>query len=353
MIWHKGIGRQLLLHMIIVSTTNVLMTMCGFIVAYAILVRVAPDLVPAVESSEASGIDYALLALFGLLGIAIAAFAALRLTRKLVEPLSSVAENARKITEGDLTARASPGDSSLSETAQLVEDFNAMAATIEKASDEISTWNAVIAHELRTPVTILVGRLQGLEDGVFEPDPALFAGLRKQAEGLARLIEDLRTISLSFGGHLHLQKQTVNVAEEMESVALVLEPRIIESGFSLEKHLPPVDAIIDPARIRQAVIALIDNALKYADCCTIRLVVNVDGDTLEIRVIDQGPGLDDELEKVAFEPFRRGKEPSGETPKGTGLGLAVVFAIVYAHAGTLTYARASEGSAFIIRLPRK
>jgi signal transduction histidine kinase len=97
-----------------------------------------------------------------------------------------------KISQGDLDARAFCASSRLGEINHLVTDFNEMAEKLQTLDIQRKSWNAAIAHELRTPVTILRGRLQGLVDGVFTPDPVLFTNLLKQTEGLTRLIEDLR-----------------------------------------------------------------------------------------------------------------------------------------------------------------
>lgn len=99
-------------------------------------------------------------------------------------------------------------------------DFNTMAEQLQSMTREREFWNAAIAHELRTPVAILRGRLQGLAEGVFPPERALFEGLLRQVEGLTHLIEDLRVLSLNDSGHLELQREAIRLADEL---AVVLE----------------------------------------------------------------------------------------------------------------------------------
>jgi two-component system sensor histidine kinase AdeS len=107
---------------------------------------------------------------------------------------------------GNLAARATSDEHAMGETAQLVDDFNQMAARLQDMAQHRAFWNAAIAHELRTPVTILRGRLQGITEGVFAPEQSQFQSLLTQVEGLGRLIEDLRTVALAESGHLPLQR---------------------------------------------------------------------------------------------------------------------------------------------------
>lgn len=100
---------------------------------------------------------------------------------------------------------------------KLVNDFNEMAEKLQTLDVQRNLWNAAIAHELRTPVTILRGRLQGLVDGVFEPEPPLFRNLLKQTEGLTNLIEDLRVVSSSGGAEYSLMLSEVDLAATISS----------------------------------------------------------------------------------------------------------------------------------------
>ena len=347
--WQSGLSRQVLVSMVTVTVSSLLVTLLGSFAFYTFLMSAAPHLLS--DTIFPNGIDLIIMSLFCLIGIGVAALASFRLAQRILEPLNSVAESARKIAEGDLSARANPGDRSLGETAILVDNFNSMASFLENAKHEVDVWNALIAHELRTPVTILLGRLQGLEDGVFKPDPSLFSALRKQAESLARLVEDLRTVTLSHNGNLQLQKQNINLASELEALALVHEAQITEAGFSLKTELKSCWILADPARIRQAVMVLIDNALRYADPCELRLIAHRTGRGAEILVIDRGPGLEAGFQDVAFEPFRRGSAQEALNQSGSGLGLAVVRAITQAHQGSVRYFQKRGDSIFRLYFP--
>lgn len=127
-----------------------------------------------------TGFDFMILTVLIFIALIVAAVAAIRLARRILQPLELLAISARRIKDGDLSARAIPGNHSLGETALLVQDFNAMAQRLQDMAADMTLWNATIAHELRTPLTILKGRLQGMIDGVFEPsEKSLHALVRR------------------------------------------------------------------------------------------------------------------------------------------------------------------------------
>jgi two-component system sensor histidine kinase AdeS len=144
-----------------VAVIATLLLFVTFIASYAIYLSYFPPAPADMPSLLPEPQDYALLAICLLIGLSIAIVIALRLAKRILAPLNSLADGARRIAAGDLSARAAPGDRSLGETALLVDDFNLMAERLEETARSMSSSNAAIAHELRTPLTILRGRLQG------------------------------------------------------------------------------------------------------------------------------------------------------------------------------------------------
>lgn len=303
---------------------------------------------------EVSLRDWVLSGVSSVLSLTIAVLAAIRFARKLLYPLDSLAKSARKIAQGELSARATNGDPHLREISLLVSDFNKMAAQLEKASSEITLWNAAIAHELRTPVTILQGRLQGLADGIFHPEQTLFENLVKQTEGLARLIEDLRTLSLAENGHMPLHFQTVSLDQEIRAVADLMKMSLAEHQLSLVLKLDDVLLYGDAPRIRQALLALLNNAQRYANPGVVLISCYQEKDCVMICIEDEGPGIPPDIIKTLFKPFTRGEQSRSRTSGGSGLGLAVVSAIVDAHQGKITCdSGIMGGSRFILSFPAK
>lgn len=306
-----------------------------------------PDAVPAPDDWVPQPIDYAAIAAAVAIAVGVAVATGVQLARRIVLPLTSLAETARRIADGDLSARAVAGDQTIGETADLVEDFNAMAARLEGLAAGMVAWNASIAHELRTPVTILKGRLQGVWDGVFDMDEATLTSLLKQVDGLARLVEDLRVVSLADSGRLHLQLERVDLARVIGELKQAVEPGLIAAGFTPDWRLQPAPAVCDPVRLRQAVLALIENARVHATPGPLIIATEAIVGAVCISVTDAGPGLPAGLDAVAFDPFQR----ASSSDAGSGLGLSVVRAVAEAHGGSVAYSRSGQGSAFEIRTP--
>lgn len=351
----QGLGRQIVLSMVAASLSAVAVSIIGMYLFYSVMMELAPQLLPHALSHEVvrlpSGIEWLAMASVSAVGAWLAFRAALRLTRRILAPLSSVAGSARRIAQGDLSARAAVNDRSLGEAALLVDDFNRMARNLEVASANIAHWNAMIAHELRTPVTILRGRLQGMAEGVFEPEPAMFRSLLTQVDGLARLVEDLRTVSLVDTGHLQLVMRRVELRSELETVINLMEPILTQAGFTLDVMLDRGLCDLDPARIRQAVMALLDNAQRHAHPARLEIRLRIEPFHVAIMVADEGPGLPDSFVSDAFLPFHCHRV-EGSDVRGSGLGLAVVTAIAQAHGGDAIYEKRNGGACFIIRMRR-
>ena len=352
MMWRHGLSRQILLSMAAVTVIAALVVFAGFYVAFALIVTFFPGLMNY-ESWIPSGTELLILAASILLALLMAGWIALRLAARILMPLNSLAEGARRIAGGDLTARAAPGDQSLGETAHLVDDFNTMAERLQDMANDMAAWNAAIAHELRTPLTILRGKLQGVADGVFTVDEQLIRILLLQLDGLSRLADDLRVVTLANSGHLDLQKESVELATEIGRVVDLIGPSLEEAGFRVETTLVEVAIIADGTRIRQALLALLENARRYADPGRIEITTLISSGNAVIRVEDEGPGLPAAFAKRAFEPFARGDPSRSRRNGGSGLGLSVVRAIAEAHGGDVVYRASSRGgAAFEICLPR-
>ncbi|WP_175998547.1 ATP-binding protein [Burkholderia stabilis] len=286
------------------------------------------------------------------IGLALAIVVSARLAHRILVPLNSVADSIRRVAKGDLTARAVAGDRSMREAALIADDFNALAAQLQRMTDEQAFWNAAIAHELRTPVTVLRGRLQGLAEGVFQPGEALFRSLLTQAEGLTRLIEDLRVISLAESGHLSVSIQETDLATHVRAVVEVFEDSLATAGQRMVLDLDTRPVHCDPFRMRQALLALLENARRYAVPGAIRIHTRVENGACRLLVEDEGPGIPADCAARIFDAFRRVDDTQSNQKGGSGLGLAVVAAIAQAHDGEASCRpTACGGTAFELRWP--
>jgi len=350
---NAGISRQIAMSMARVVLGVILLVQLSSYALYAWLIRTAPETLNEPFDPWPSREEIYWLVATTIISVAIAVLAAGKLSGRILAPLNSVAESLRQVAQGNLAARALPYDHAMGEAAQLVSDFNLMAERLQHMEKERTFWNAAIAHELRTPVTILRGRLQGITEGVFVPDQAQFENLLTHVEGLGRLIEDLRMVALAESGHLALQRVEASVASEALTVLHLAEPMLRAAGFQLQLQLGPEPVLCDPMRIRQALLALLENVRKHAVPGVVRISSSVTDGVCRLGVEDQGPGIDSALAQHVFDAFQRG-EQARLGASGSGLGLAAVKAIAIAHGGQASCRPSSLGGAlFEISFPAR
>ena len=350
-----GISRQLMVAMGLVSLIVIVLS---FLISYLLYSYAIHFKIVTLEELTEAGfapnlIDLAWLLVVSILGIAVSSFIGLRLANRFVAPINSLAIAAQKISHGDLSARAQEGEHArLSEVSDLIHNFNRMAHKLEVSVQNAHIWNAAIAHELRTPVTILQGRLQGIVDGVFQPEPALMKGLLGQVEGLSHLVEDLRTLSLADNQQLRLNMEINSLEQSILKCISMFRPKLDAQGFVLKTRLTTQPCQCDARRMEQVLIALLDNALRYAKPGVLLVSTQVLKSSWMLQVEDEGPGISKAHLPHLFEPFYRLEESRSKEQGGTGLGLSVVQAIAEAHHGRVAYTQSSlGGSCFSILLP--
>ena len=347
-----GLSRQIALSMMAIAFGVTLLVVLTSYVFYFFAMSHWPELFEQ-SSLVPTGPEWIWIGATTLTGLAFAVVVGIHLSRRILVPLNSVTDGIRRVAQGDLGARAIAGDRSLGEAAGLADDFNALATQLQRTTEEMAFWNAAIAHELRTPVTILRGRLQGLAEGVFTPDEAQFRSLLNQVDGLTRLIEDLRAVSLAESGHLHLHIQSTDLDTEVAAVVDFCRPAHQAADQRMVLDLQAPSAMCDPVRIRQALLSLLDNARRHAVAGEVIVQTRLDNGWCVLRVEDEGPGIPTEAASQVFKAFRRirgDRERSGDA--GSGLGLAVVAAIARAHHGDARCSASAKGGAqFELRWP--
>jgi len=293
------------------------------------------------------------LVLLSLIAIGVGVGASVILAARLAEPIEEVAATARRMANGDLGAHTALQQRGAREIAQLVDDFNYMATELEGLQRESIESSAAIAHELRTPLTILRGRLQGMHDGLFLAGPKEIRGLINQVEVLGRIVDDLLTVSLASTGALELRRRPIDVATEVEDLLLTIQPDLEAAGLFVELDLRPAQTDADAPRLRQATLALLENARRHAATGgVVRVETGLEGSHVFVRILDRGPGLLPGDFAHVFDRFWRAEGSRSRESGGSGLGLSVVAAIAQAHGGRARAGpRDGGGAIFEVILP--
>jgi signal transduction histidine kinase len=264
----------------------------------------------------------------------------------LIRPIRRLTAATGAVAGGDLSQRvaAAPGD----EIGELAASFNAMAAGLEKAESLRRDMTADIAHELRTPIAVLQGNLEGVIDGVLPATPENLQPLLDQTHLLARLVDDLRTLALADAGQLSLDRVPTDPAALARSVtaqyAAQAEAKQVALRAETAAGLPP--ARFDPQRISQVLGNLLANALRHTPEGG-SVVCRVTGDEgqgpdsqrppshVTFTVSDSGPGMPPEALPYVFDRFYRAERSRSRHDGGAGLGLAIARKLVEAHGGRI------------------
>jgi signal transduction histidine kinase len=238
----------------------------------------------------------------------------------------------------------------------VADAFNDMAARLEAAETLRRNLLADVAHELRTPVTVIQGNLRAILDDVYPLEKEEVARLYEQTRLLTRLIDDLRELAQAEASQLSLNVGPVDVAVLVKETAAAFNPiahsQEVELTVELLGHLPTIQA--DGARLRQSLHNLVDNALRHTPANgRILLQVEQVNDTVQIRVQDSGHGMKPEQLSHVFDRFYRADPSRSRESGGSGLGLAIVQAIAQAHGGDVTAVSSgpNQGSTFTLTLP--
>lgn len=305
----------------------------------------------AVISFVQDGIDNAerqvrWLGLIGL-GLSLLAVVAVWLVvNRILRPIQDLEAVSSSISNSDLTSRV-PVHSN-DEIGRLASTFNAMLDRLETAYRDQRTFVDDAGHELRTPITVVRGQLELLENSTPEEQKRSVALATAELDRMSRMVNDLLILAVSDAGTL-VKGADVDVAEltiDIEDKAETLSPRIqlVEVAEG--------QAFLDEQRITQAVLELCRNALRYSEGA-VEVGSSLDSSNFEIWVKDSGQGIAPEKQGSLFARFSRGEQPGAARPSGAGLGLSIVDAIAKAHGGTVRVdSEVGKGSQFTIVIPR-
>jgi signal transduction histidine kinase len=272
-------------------------------------------------------------------------FALLRGLRLLALPLRDLIDAAQRVEAGDLTPRVRQRGPR--ELRALARAFNSMLDRLLRSERQRRQLLADVTHELRTPVAVLQGNLEGMLDGVYPADAEHLTPLLEETRMLARLIDDLRTLSLAESGVLVLHREPTDLGILVGEVAAAFRAQAESAGVELRAEVPDDCPLveIDPLRLREVLVNLVANALRHTPRGgEVRISASLDSGRLRLSVVDNGTGIAPEDLPHIFERFYKTADSSG-----SGLGLAIARNLVLAHGGEIA-AESAPGAGTTIRI---
>lgn len=271
-------------------------------------------------------------------------------------PLEKMFNAIDVVAEGDLSVRVPENASDM--FSDLIKRFNNMIAELERAEKQRRNLTADIAHELRTPLHIIQGNLEGLLDGVYQPTTEHINNTLNETRLLTRLVNDLQVLSLAESGQLPLHPNRFSLANLLQELVSSFSSQAASLGIELNMELtdPSQEITADYDRLNQVMANLISNALRYTPQGG-KVMVQIEpafseGRSVRILVKDSGSGIASEDLPFIFDRFWRG-DRSRTDRTHSGLGLAIAKQIIHAHNGTIeVHSALGNGTTFIIELPK-
>jgi signal transduction histidine kinase len=300
----------------------------------------------AAFGSTAGGVSVAA-ALAGLLVFVLGFWFVGRSVRRMFGPIGDVMESADRVADGDYSVRVrerGPG-----EVRRLGRTFNDMTARLQASDDQRRRLLADVTHELRTPLSVIRGSLEGIADGVYEADEERVLAVLEQTRLMGRLLDDLQTLSTAEAGALSLTLEPTDLEALVEEVASAFAVRAAAGEVELTTSFhgsPELSA--DPARIRQVLENLVANAVRHTPAGgAVGISLSRRNYEVELTVSDTGPGIAAEELDSIFDRYTRSADSGG-----SGLGLAIARSLVEAHGGSIDAQSPPGGGATIrVRLP--
>lgn len=274
---------------------------------------------------------------FAFLGVILLVFVVAfgtRSIRRISRPLDALVEASNKVAEGDYSVRVE--EKGLPEIYALIRGFNSMAERLQVSDQQRRDMLADISHELRTPITVIQGNVEGMLDGVYPADEARLKSIIEETQILSRLVDDLRTLALAESGALHLKHEPTNLVGLMREALSGFETQTKEKDIRIELALADgEDARVDPQRIREVLTNLLSNAVRYTPhggAIHVRITEAGFGDEriVTISIADSGPGIEPDMLPHVFDRFYKSSDSGG-----MGLGLSIAKYLVEAHNGKI------------------
>ncbi len=275
------------------------------------------------------------------------------LSRTLTRPIRELTEATHAVAKGELGAQVSVR--SKDELGELATSFNQMSLDLARSTEARKQMTADVAHELRTPLSLIIGHADAVHDGVLKPTRNNFEIIRDEALRLDHLVEDLRMLSLADAGELSIVIQEVSARKLLNDVRTTYQQIAAQKKITINLDIPSdIRTLkVDPGRMTQVLTNILDNALRHTppDGQINVSARNVEAG-VEISIKDSGPGVGGEDINRIFTRFYRADEARSRDIGGSGLGLAIARSIVQAQDGKIwAESEPGQGLTIYIKVP--
>ncbi len=292
--------------------------------------------------------------LIALAALVLAALISALLARQLTRPIRSLAGGARSISDGDYSTRIPVVRND--ELGDLAQEFNELATSLQKSRTARRQWVADIAHELRTPLAVLRGELDAVEDGVRDFDAATRQSLQDEVSRLSTLVGELHDLSVYDDGGQEYRFEPLDIVALLKDVLAGAANRLVDAGIGVDCDLPErLPAIAaDATRLERVFLNLVENTLRYTDAPGRLCVTCLESEhDVIIEFADSAPGVFPGVHERLFDRLYRTDASRSRDTGGSGLGLAICKAIVEGHGGRIEAASSELGGLLIrFRLPK-
>jgi histidine kinase len=350
----------LLSHLVVVAVGVIVLVIAGRRLGPVFVdnhLRSMAPMMGGMQSAEAVGLEEGVTAAFNralIWAAAISAGAAIAASAiagaRVLQPLEQVRSVARRLAAGSYGERVPMPEEE--ELAALAADVNVLAQALEDTERRRLRLVSEVAHELRTPVATLAGYLEGLLDGVFEPDPETLAAAIRETRRMERLAADLSELSRVEEAGVELRLESVDLTRLAAEVAERLRPQFDDQDVELSVELdPPMQVAVDRDRMAQVLTNLIGNALSYTPSGgRVAVRPRLEARIARIEVSDTGRGLTADQVDMVFERFYRADRSAAG---GTGIGLTIARSLARLHGGDVTASSngLGRGSTFVLTVP--
>lgn len=282
--------------------------------------------------------NFLLASIFSLIFSIILSYA---LSYRISRPLKAMNEVAMKLASGDFSKRVNTDDNNIGEISELISTFNDMAEAIENTEENQRAFTASIAHELRTPMTSIIGFIDSILDGTIPPDKASeYLGIcLSEARRLSKLTNELLDVSRIESGTAKLDMEAFDINECIRRQIVKYQDQIAEKNLEIAVEFEEEECICccDKDSITRVFINLLDNAIKFSyKDGYIKIVVGTHSGKAHISIENSGDGIPKNDIKHIFDKFYKTDKSRGLDKKGVGLGLYLVKNILSLHGESIT-----------------